>query len=426
MTGLYLSERIKYIYLYACLLLGNKEKTVKNLAALSSIIVSLSILIGCASLPNKREYRKDILIGDFNQAEEIWNNHNAPNDKLLKDLQIATIKQLKTEYDSSNAVFEQAKKDAARLSAISISESVAAVTVNQRYSEFSGNRFERIMIYFNKALNYIGLEDYSAARIEISQVGNLMREWGIDASQFPFISLFLGLIYEKLGDEENALVAYRRAVGLYRGEEEMPDILKWSYVNLLAKNGRNSELSRAEKALKIEAKPNIARLVMIKGGGVMTPLGSFTIYHHHPELKHNFLIALPFYPDNIYAPPPPQVAIDGRTLAPTDFDLVVNVEQEMRKALDNAMAGIISLALARAVIKKQLEQASDDKNLQLLVFFTNTITEVADTRSWDTLPQAFYFSNIAIEPGDHRVDHQGVAEMINLESGINFLYLRNR
>ncbi|MCH9666210.1 MAG: hypothetical protein K0U41_10255, partial [Gammaproteobacteria bacterium] len=306
----------------------------------------------------------------------------------------------------------------------------------QRVSKFSGNDFERIMIYFHKALNYLAMDDAPAARIEISQAETLMQELRIRTSTFPFLPLFLALIYEKIGDVENALVAYRRAIGAYKDGSE-PSILKQGYLGLLSKYGRRSELARATRTLKTKVAPlskqdSQASLIVIVPRGIMTKMGSFTIYHIHPELKSNFLIALPVYSKYAGVKAAPLLNLqrqsaDAAPSLPILFANIINVELEMRAALKKEMPKITSLALARAVVKNQIQQqANEDALAALFVFAVNTITEVADTRSWDLLPQAFYFSRLELQPGEYSLNYADRNPTnFSIKEGINFLFVPN-
>lgn len=403
----------------------------KSLALLKWGLVLLTcLLVGCASTP-KKGYKNYLYEGNIPEAENILNGINANNDKLLREVQLASIAQLKSDFKSSNNHLETGKKLAEELAAISVTETLAAISINQRVSKFSGNRFERIMIYFNKALNYIASNDAAAARIEISQAEILMQEWRIGVERFPFIPLFLALIYEKIGDIENSLVAYRRAAAAYKSSESTPDILKKGYLQLLAKYGRQSELARASLQLKakVAASPNKASLIIVVPRGFMTPMDSFTVYNFHPEINKNFLIALPLYSEysGVRAAPLLSLKQQAKDSANVIFENMVNVELGMRAALKRQMPAITTLALARAVVKSQLQQQTEENSAaSFLVFVFNTVTEVADTRSWDTLPQAFYFSRLELDPGSYSLNYADREPMnVSIKKGVNFLFLPN-
>ena len=398
------------------------------------------LLIGCATTPKKNSYRTDFQQGNIIEAEKTISGQKNKNDKLLRDIQLASIDQVKFDYTASNNRLEESKVLADELAAVSVSETIAAISINQRVSKFGGNDFERIMIYFHKALNYLAMDDAPAARIEISQAETLMQELRISTSNFPFLPLFLALIYEKIGDVENALVAYRRAIDAYKDGTE-PSILKQGYLRLLSKHGRRSELAKATRTLKttletkvtpLSKQDNQASLIVIVPRGIMTKMGSFTIYHVHPELKSNFLIALPVYSEYAGVKAAPLLNLqrqsaDAASSLPILFANIINVELEMRAALNKEMPKITSLALARAVVKNQIQQQADGDSLAaLFVFAVNTITEVADTRSWDLLPQAFYFSRLELQPGDYSLNYADRNPTnFSIKEGINFLFLPN-
>ena len=390
-------------------------------------------LLGCASL-GVEKYQDSITQGDLIKAEEIIGKNKEKINIMLRDLHYATLKQLEQKYQDSNVYLEQAKKTADKRSSVSISETAAAISVNQRVSQFNVNDFERIMIYFHKSLNYLAAGDVNGARIEMRQAELLLQEIKVEAKRYPFVPLVIALIYEQLGDVENALVAYRRAVDAY-GAGSAPQLLKKSYLNLLARNKRQRELATREKQLGATADADVqqASLLIISTRGILTPLDSFTIYHLHPEHQINFLIALPYYPKYNGIAPPPSLNIGEYS---PNFEPIINVEREMRKSLNRAMPGITAIALARAVVKEQIKQEADRQENSLFSFAAiiyNVASEVADTRSWDTLPQAFYMARLELPAAEYSLTSSHyparispVPSNINLKPGMNILFVQGR
>ncbi len=391
------------------------------------------LLLGCASL-GVEKYQDSITQGDLGKAEEIIGNNKENINIMLRDLHYGTLKQLGQKYQDSNVYLEQAKEKADELSSVSISEAAAAISVNQRVSQFNVNHFERIMIYFHKSLNYLAAGDVNGARIEMRQAELLLQEIRVGLEVYPFVPLIIALIYEQLGDVENALVAYRRAVDAY-GAGSAPQLLKNSYLNLLARNNRQRELATREKQLGATADADVqqASLLIISTRGILTPLASFTIYHLHPVYSVNFLIALPYYPEYNGIAPPPSLNIGEYN---PNFEPIINVEREMRKSLDKAMPGIVAIALARAVVKNQIQQEADRQENSLFgfaAFIYNIASEIADTRSWDTLPQAFYMTRLELPAAEYSLTSSyyparisPVPSNINLKPGLNILFVQGR
>lgn len=391
------------------------------------------LISSCASHPVEH-YKQSIVYGDLDRAEELISQDNSNNNLMLQDLHYGTLRQLEQAYSGSNIHFESAKQKAESLSSVSLSETVAAITVNQRVSQFSGNHFERLMIYLNKAFNYLALNEVNKARIEIRQAEILLQELRVETGDYPFVSLIIGLIYEKLDQTEDAYAAYRRAVNSYSADNQ-PLLLKKSYINLLAKNNRIEELTSAQARLSVTAASDSkqASLLIIATRGIMTSLGSFVIEHLHPEYNQGFLIALPYYPKYPGILPPPSLNVGEFVVK---FESIIDTEKHMRNALDKAMPAIIAVALARAVVKEQLRQiarSQDNAFLEFATLFYTVASEVADTRSWDTLPQVFYMSRLELAPGDYNLTYSYYPQQIGhfptnitIEPGINFMFVQGR
>jgi uncharacterized protein len=85
---------------------------------------------------------------------------------------------------------------------------------------------------------------------------------------------------------------------------------------------------------------------------------------------------------------------------------VENIDGLARAALDSDIAGITARALARAVVKKKMEKEAADRGgglAQLALFVVNTVSEIADTRCWNTLPQQIELSRLYLPEGTYQL-----------------------
>ena len=226
--------------------------------ARGALLIGIAILLnaGCAIHPIY-QFQAQIQAGDLHGAEETLKDlYTRQKSAVLHNLYQASLQQLQGDFAASNSILEQTKPVADQLALLSISETAAASTIGESLQSYSGSQFERLMIYCHKFVNYMALGLYNEARIESSQAELKLREWRRSLTDFPFIPFLSALAYEGLGEADNALVSYRRAMEAYDGKA--PQVVKQSYLNLLAKDNRRAELRDKEQLFSMKAESNLA------------------------------------------------------------------------------------------------------------------------------------------------------------------------
>ena len=84
-------------------------------------------------------------------------------------------------------------------------------------------------------------------------------------------------------------------------------------------------------------------------------------------------------------------------------DLVENIDAIALNTLAAQMPAITARAIARAVVKYNVNKQVQKQNDALGIFMNivSAFTERADTRSWLTLPKNIYLARIALTPGNY-------------------------
>jgi hypothetical protein len=75
-------------------------------------------------------------------------------------------------------------------------------------------------------------------------------------------------------------------------------------------------------------------------------------------------------------------------------------------ALENRRGRMVAKQMARLLLKGQINYQAEKNFGPLAGLAANLVTaatETADTRSWTTLPQAFYISRARLAPGDYDI-----------------------
>jgi hypothetical protein len=87
----------------------------------------------------------------------------------------------------------------------------------------------------------------------------------------------------------------------------------------------------------------------------------------------------------------------------TSSELIAQLDNQARTALNNEMPSIIARTIARVSIKNTAVDETKD-NLPLLSLALNIaaiLTEQADTRAWNTLPQQVLIMRLSLPAGNH-------------------------
>ncbi len=312
---------------------------------------------------------------------------------------------MQQQFEASNSAFEQAKKVIEKLDAISLREQAAAVTVNDSMRSYLPRPFERALIHCFKAMNYLELRQYDAARVEVLQLD----EWFKQAEDFrlPFARYLSGLVFEFNQEPDNALVAYRKAYEAYRdGKRGIPRLLQQDLLRLTDYLGLDDEHRQFGEEFTIETWPTQqhvseqARAVAILFNGLVPRLHSHEIMAQSPSDGQLHRISTPFYerrPARVYG-----ATLDGDKAA-SDAELFADLNQLAHAALADEMPAIIARTVARVSVKnKVVDETREREPLISLAFnIAAVITEQADTRAWYTLPREILVTRLELEPGQH-------------------------
>jgi hypothetical protein len=238
-----------------------------------------------------------------------------------------------------------------------------------------------------------------------------MREWGEQPEEDPFVRYLSGIIYEQLGEYDDAVIAYRQAMQVYRETKDrqptgVPQQLALDLMALLKRQGRDDELRQLSRdtGLKPPVRdPRKGQVVVIVGNGTAPERSEQAIQTFATEIEDVVRIALPRYAAPKHAL---HTIVAGAAGMQQTLQTVEDVDALARNALDEDMAGITARAIARAVVKHHTEKKAKDKDpfAGLLTKIANLATERADTRSWTTLPEEILLARLELPPGEQQLD----------------------
>ena len=389
---------------------------------------------------------------------------------VLYGMDRGMLLQLAGEYQQSNAVLEQAEEELDRLYTRKIRTESLAFMTNDTALAYEGDPYEQVLVNVLKALNYAVLGQWQDALVEARRIDhrlNVLSDRTTDKNAYRedgFARYLSGILYESTGDVNNAFIAYRNAyetfeatrvwahttvphqlrADLLRTAEALhftqelaeykhvfPDT-RWetsqslqqlAQVVVISYNGRAPR--KEDQFLDLPISLDALQLVLLNRGlsqanrqsnrGVDTVL-----YGLNGRVVR---VALPRL-----APQKTQVPVDRVSLIPdngtrvtVNTELVHNVTALAEKALSERMAGITVKALARAATKFALAEgamrgaqqaAGKDAGpwvgllVGLLAKGLAVVSEEADKRSWQTLPDEIHLARVWVPPGSYQVQSQ--------------------
>jgi hypothetical protein len=338
-------------------------------------------------------------------------------DKAQYLLNLGMLKHLNGDIEGSITDLQTATALMELLQAISVREALSAATVNETLRAYPGSPAEQILAQQLLALNYLALGDLDGARVEILKADVLMRQPVYDdkiVGQLASARMIAGLVYELGTEWDNALISYRRAANLMteRGHT-LPPALQDSLLRMTKRVGISDEYQQYVTRFGRDAyfpKNNEAEVIAIYWQGLVSPKEQARISIYAPGLDQFVSIAVPRY-RNSRAPVNQSLLSVGQYQ--TSTKLLESVDELVREDLDAAMPKITATTLVRVVAKQQMVAKARKKNekndssafavLAIITEITANLTEIADVRSWNTLPSNIQIARLTVPAGNYPI-----------------------
>jgi tetratricopeptide (TPR) repeat protein len=228
----------------------------------------LFLTTSCVSYERLRfEYGSRLEVSDLEGAAKLiekkkW--YKKDRNKVLYYLELGALARMQGKYAESNEYFNQADQLIEDFRA-SIGAKGLAAASNARVLPYRTEYFENIAVHYYKSLNYLQLNDISAARVEARRTNIKLQQLNDAVPDKPFKyhddvlgHLTMALSYEKNGEWNNAFIAYRNAAELFIRDDKvvpymgvsMPSQLKCDVVRMARKVGFEGEVSRLNRILR--------------------------------------------------------------------------------------------------------------------------------------------------------------------------------
>ncbi len=428
------------------------------------LLLWMLFFCSCASYHDRiLPYYQQVSQGNYEQAHKELDKNallKKPRNKLLFLMEKGRSTHLMADYEKSNHYFNEADQLLEMRLGGAMDAAVGTV-VNPMAQTYKGEDFEKFMIHYYKALNYLYLNNTEEAVVEARRISIQTQEQGDKFnekenrySKDAFSLMLQGLIYESNGDINNAFIAYRNAADVYLNAADttyygtkIPQALKKDVLRTASLNGFTAELQRYEKLFNLQYKPVKAPeggeliffwengLAPVKeqrefffslikndyGDMVFTDGNTFIPFFNYDQSKvnaaavHSLRVTYPMYVTR-------KLHYTAANLQNKDtvraLEKVEDLEVLAFKTLDQRFVKEMAKTLSRMAVKKTAEYLVSEsakgsgKNGKDDAFLTglgygmqlyNLISEKSDTRNWQTLPNRILFARVPLQKGQNSI-----------------------
>ena len=151
-----------------------------QIALFSSALLGVGVfLAGCSSVATQRKFyepvSQSVRAQKFSEAarqldEAREHKKFAEKDRLLYYIDAGALHHYARDFDTSNQMLSEADQAADELYTKSVSRAMASLAINDNILEYAGEDYELIYINIIKALNYLALNDFDGAFVEIRRL----------------------------------------------------------------------------------------------------------------------------------------------------------------------------------------------------------------------------------------------------------------
>ena len=343
-------------------------------------------------------------------------------------------------FQESNAAFDQAGDIAEDRYTKSVSREAASLVTSDQMRPYPGTRYERLLSHYYRAINYVYLNQLDGALVECRRATNLINYFKGEDEKYDFfgagfLAYLSGVLFEATGEWNDAYISYKQAAEYYRNAAEktgveMPEDIGHSLVRLARQLGFVDDLERYQEQYgKFSSRPaNTGELILFYESGyvpakgeealtfpilkkddvndekfVPTLMGRQGRVYEDIELEYLLRVAIPKLDSHRPLFSGIEVAVGG---AKASGVLVEDVENIAIETFNAQRTGILLRTLVRAVGKYLIYRKANKENeaLGLLVNLAGVVTEQADTRSWQTLPNQILMVRMLLPAGTHTLN----------------------
>ncbi len=401
-------------------------------------------MVGCASYQFEH-VEIGMKSGKPDDAYNYLKKHSPKKPDLPYQYELGLTAHYANLYSESSKAFELGESIAEDRFTKSISTEIGSLVTTDKLRPYAGTRYERLLSHYYSALNYIYEGSLEDAQVECRRATNLIQYFKDENKDYDFfgtgfLSYFCGIISEAAGELNDAYISYKQAIEYYQYASEktgvsIPKELGHALVRVSDQLGFDDEYQRFKKQfgdppsnpkdtgelilfyetgyvprkkeqsltfpiLKTDRfgeddnKDSIkfARTLRTRQGMVVEEI----------KLEYLLRVAIPVIRPNRPHFAGIQVSV-GDTMV--QGVLIEDVEKLAIETLNSQQTSILIRTIVRALGKYLIFRKADKEStaLGLIANLAGVLTESADTRSWQTLPNRIYIVRMPLQEGNHNL-----------------------
>ena len=379
-------------------------------------------------------------------------------DRLLYLMELGNLMRYAGRYDRAIDLLLQADRLSDSQRGTELDQEVLSFLSSDLSLEFRGADYEKVFINYCLAASYASLGNMEDALVECRRVNDKLKamntryeEHKNRYSDDAFIRYLMGILYEKAGDLNNALIAYRNSAAVYDSVYsrdygiDAPERVRADILRLASQLGMSSvfndysarwpDVQWRQHSLQHDQ----GEIVVILEYGTVPPRVEVSRTFYVDDRVYR--MTLPAIPEKGWGRTH-RLSVTSGGLSTEGF-LAEDVTAIAEKNLEDQAGRNVARAVARLAVKAGMAQAGEEIVEELteedsgisqaagfLVSLLGAATERADLRAWLTLPSRIYVARLAVPSGsrtatvtlDGRVIHRGTVEVPS--GGITLLFLR--
>jgi len=431
---------------------------------------------GCATYQEKNRviahWQNGDIGGAATEAAKQADSHAKGKDAIIWRLEQGATLRGNGQFAASNQAFDEAQaamEEYARSARISLSDEGLALFSNQANFPYEGRAYDGIMLNSYKALNYLALGEIDHARPEIirayqrQQDAVAENQKRIEATQQAAAKAKDGPVISRSRDNPGMAAALNPVTGNLNTPRAYADYVNPFTVFLdglyfMAEAADSSDLQRAQKSLQRASqfapdnsylKQDLAVAGDLLNGRPLSPTTYVIFETGCAPIRSQVRIDLPIifskvsyigaafpvlvYQDNFL----PQLTVNhagtaARTeiIASMDGIVAQDLKNEMPLIITRTLAATVAKAAAAYAINEQARRQDDVVGLlaQLGTAIYQLAVNIADTRTWTTLPKEFQYCRFAT-PADRKLElttPNGIKTAVTIEPGtLNVIYVKS-
>ena len=430
----------------------------------SILFMAVSILaFACATgyTGRMRDVTSSLRSGRTEEALEEYRESftdSTGKDRLLYLMELGNLMRFSGRYDRAIDLLLQADRLSDQQRGTELDQEVLSFLSSDLSLEFRGADYEKVFINYCLAACYASQGNMEDALVECRRVNDKLKvlntryeEHKNRYSDDAFIRYMMGILYEKAGDSNNALIAYRNSAAVYDSVYsrdygiDAPTRVRADILRLSSELGMSSVFNDySSRWPGVEWEQNSLQhdqgeIVVILEYGTVPPRVEVSRTFYVDDRVYR--MTLPAIPEKGWGRSH-RVSISCAGLRAEGF-LAEDVTAIAEKNLEDQAGRNVARAVARLVVKAGMAQAGEEIVEELteedsgisqaagfLVSLLGAATERADLRAWLTLPSRIYVARLAVPSGqrtatvslDGRVVYSGKVDVTS--GGISLLFLR--